>query len=383
MSLEFFEPVDEAIYGVSSLLPKQVLGKRIRIHTKRLGFPELQDGVRIALFSVDENRNGFFSSTTYDINEFRRQFYQLYPGNWSLEVADLGDLPRGKTPEDSYFVIKEVCIDLRKMNIIPVIIGGSQDLTVAAYRSFENNNHWVNIVSVDNRFDFSKDEDLISGKSYMSKIIMETPSYLFNYTNIGYQSYLIAQEELDLMEKLFFESIRLGSILDDNRISEPLFREADIASFDMKCLRSSADGTYANGYPNGIDSRTICALSRYAGISDRLSLAGFFDLPNNMLFHKLLAQIIWYFIEGVNCRFGEYPVNTSHKFKRYTVPMSDREMVFFQSKISDRWWIEIKNENYLDNKSKSSTLLSCTHQDYLDACNDVLPDRWWKATKRG
>jgi hypothetical protein len=241
----------------------------------------------------------------------------------------------------------------------------------------------VNIVSVDNRFDFSKDEDLISGKSYMSKIIMETPGYLFNYTNIGYQSYLIAQEELDLMEKLFFESIRLGSILDDNRISEPVFREADIVSFDMKCLRSSSDGTYENGSPNGIDSRTICALSRYAGISDRLSLAGFFDLPNNILFHKLLAQIIWYFIEGVNCRFGEYPVNTSQKFKRYIVPMSDREMIFFQSEISDRWWIELKNENYLDNKLKSNTLLSCTHQDYLDACNDVLPDRWWKATKRG
>ena len=383
MSLEFFEPVDEAIFGVSSPLPKQVLGKRIKIHTKRLGFPELQDGVRIALFGVDENRNGFFSSNSYEIDEFRRQFYQLYPGNWSLEVADLGNLPRGKTPEDSYFAIKEVCIDLRKMNIIPVIIGGTQDLTVSAYRSFENNNHWVNIVSVDNRFDFSKDEDLISGKSYMSKIIMETPCHLFNYTNIGYQSYLIAQEELDLMEKLFFESIRLGSILDDNRISEPVFREADIVSFDMKCLRSSSDGTYANGSPNGIDSRTICALARYAGISDRLSLAGFFDLPNNMLFHKLLAQIIWYFIEGVNCRFGEYPVNTSQKFKRYIVPMSDREMIFFQSEISDRWWIELKNENYLDNKFKSNTLLSCTHQDYLDACNDVLPDRWWKATKRG
>jgi hypothetical protein len=63
--------------------------------------------------------------------------------------------------------------------------------------------------------------------------------------------------------------------------------------------------------------------------------------------------------------------------------MSDREMIFFQSEISDRWWIELKNENYLDNKLKSNTLLSCTHQDYLDACTDILPDRWWKATKRG
>jgi hypothetical protein len=109
---------------------------------------------------------------------------------------------------------------------------------------------------------------------------------------------------------------------------------------------------------------------------------GFFDLPSNMLFHKLLAQIIWYFIEGVSCRFEEYPVNLTKNFKRYTVQMSDREMVFHQSDKSGRWWLEIQNENYLDNKSKSNTLLSCMHKDYLDACKDVLPDRWWKATKR-
>ena len=30
-------------------------------------------------------------------------------------------------------------------------------------------------------------------------------------------------------------------------------------------------------------------------------------------------------------------------------------------------------ENYLDNKSKTSALISCTHQDYQDACNDICP----------
>lgn len=381
MSLNFFNPIDETVFGVSVLLPKQVLGKKIKAHTKSQGFPDLKN-VSIAIFGVNENRNGFFASTSYEINEFRRNLYQLYPGNWAIEIADLGDLPNGETPEDSYFAIKEVCLELQQMNIIPIIIGGTQDLTIAAYQVFQQNKKLVNMVSIDSRFDFSQDEELISGKSYMSKIIMDSPSYLMNYTNIGYQSYLIAQEELDLMEKLFFDSIRLGTVLDNSQITEPIFREADIASFDMKCLRSSADGTYLNGSPNGIDSRTICALARYAGISDRLSLAGFFDLPNNTLFHKLFAQIIWYFIEGVNCRFGEYPVNTNKNFKRYTVQMSDREMIFHQSEKSGRWWLEIENENYLDNKSKSNTLLSCTHKDYLDACNDVLPDRWWKATKR-
>ena len=69
------------------------------------------------------------------------------------------------------------------------------------------------MVSVDNRFDFSQEEELISGRSYMSKIIMENPSYLYNFTNLGYQSYLIAQEELDLMEKLFFDSHSLGQVI--------------------------------------------------------------------------------------------------------------------------------------------------------------------------
>ena len=161
MSLDLFEPVDEAVFGVSVLLPKQVLGKKIKVHTKRQGLPELTD-VKIALFGVNENRNGFFTSIAFEMDEFRRQFYQLYPGNWTVEVADLGDLPNGDTPEDSYFAIKEVCLTLKLMDIIPIIIGGTQDLTVAAYRSFENAKQWVNMVSVDNRFDFSQDEDLIS-----------------------------------------------------------------------------------------------------------------------------------------------------------------------------------------------------------------------------
>ena len=103
---------------------------------------------------------------------------------------------------------------------------------------------------------------------------------------------------------------------------------------------------------------------------------------NALIFHKLLAQMIWYFIEGVQCRFDEYPVDAAQGFTRYTVQMSDRELVFLKSSKSQRWWMEFVKENYLDNKTRSSALLSCTHQDYLNACNDILPDRWWRATKR-
>ena len=64
----------------------------------------------------------------------------------------------------------------------------------------------------------------------------------------------------------------------------------------MKSLSWQATN-FTSGNPNGIDARTICALARYAGISDRLNIFGLFELPNTIIFNKLLAQIIWYFIE--------------------------------------------------------------------------------------
>jgi hypothetical protein len=381
MSVELLAPISEEILSSIGLLPKQIIGKTISIHTEKSGLPEFKNA-DIALIGVSEIRNSFFPNTQYNLSDFRKAFYQLYPGNWSLTLVDLGDLPNGETVEDTYFALQEICTQLRQTNVIPVIFGGSHDLIYPLYRSFSAGSQLVNLVSIDSQFDFSQQEELISGRSYMSKIIMEQPNLLYNYTNIGYQSYYIAQEELDLMEKLFFESYRLGTFSHDVSFAEPLVREADIVSVDMKALswQSTAD---PQGLPNGIDSKTICALARYSGISDRLGIFGLFELPSTPVFHQLLAQIIWYFIEGVSLRFGEYPVLTSQGFKRYTVTLSDRDLVFYQSQVSERWWVEVTNENYLDNKTKTTALLPCNLREYQDACNDILPERWWKATKRG
>ena len=381
MSLDYLEPVSMEVLETIKGLPDHVLGKNLEIFTNDSGLPDILN-VKICLIFINETRNSYYQISKFNSNEFRKQFYKLYPGNWNFKIADFGDLPSGKNVEDTYFALSEICNELKQSNTIPVIIGGSQDLTIPLYESFLKFEKLINIVSVDNRFDFTQGENLISSRSYMNDIITKSPNRLNNFTNLGYQTYLIAQEELDLMDKLFFDSFRLGEVLNDLKITEPVFREADIVSFDMKVLNSITDGTLLKGMPNGLDSRAICAMSRYAGISDRLSVVGFFDLPDNSFFLKLLSEVLWYFIEGFQCRFDEYPVAISHGFKKYNVSMSDREILFYKSIKSGRWWMEMDNKNYMDNKTKSSTLLSCTHQDYLDACNDILSDRWWKATKR-
>jgi hypothetical protein len=380
MSLESLVPVSEEALASMVLHPKQALGKNIEIHTEQQGFPELKDS-SIAIIGISEIRNAFFATSAYKLEDFRKSFYQLFPGNWNFKICDLGNLPNGASPEDTYFALKEICIHLRQFNIVTIVIGGSHDLIFPMYQSYQDNSQLVNIVSVDNQFDFSQEEELISGRSYMSRIIMDQPNFLYNFTNLGFQSYYIAQEELDLMEKLHFDSLRLGVLLDDVAQSEPFFRDANIAGFDMKSLRWQASN-HPSGPPNGIDARTICALARYAGISDRMELFGVFELLNTTVSHQLLAQIVWYFIEGFSSRYDEYPVLTSSGFTRYTVALSDMEMVFYQSEKSNRWWIEIINQSYLNNKNKTTALLPCTHKDYLDACSDKIPDKWWKATKR-
>mgnify|MGYP001502940250 CR=1 FL=1 len=117
MSLEVLLPVaNEAIAGLA-LSPKQVLGKNIAIHTEGSGLPELR-GLQLALIGLSEQRNSFFANAQYDVNRFRKSFYELYPGNWNLKIADLGDLPNGDKVEDTYFAIKEIGYHLKQMKML-------------------------------------------------------------------------------------------------------------------------------------------------------------------------------------------------------------------------------------------------------------------------
>tara|TARA_B100000686_G_C16805908_1_gene990391 strand:+ start:8076 stop:9224 length:1149 start_codon:yes stop_codon:yes gene_type:complete len=382
MSVELLEPISENSLNALDMSPTQVLGNRILLHTEDSGIPSLSE-IKLAIIGLTENRNAFFPTLIYDLDSFRKVFYNLYPGKWNIQIADLGNLPNGESVNDTYFALTEICKELHKNNVIPIIIGGSHDFIYPIYKSYSGENKLVNIVSVDNQFDFSQDEELISGRSYMSQIIMEEPNHLHNFTNLGYQSFYIAQEEIDLMEKLYFEFIRLGKVLDNISQTEPYFRDADIVGIDMKVLSWTATGSSNYSEANGIDSRNICSLARYAGISDKVSSFGLFELPSTPVFHSLLAQIVWYFIEGVSSRFEEYPLVLDDRFVKYIVTLSDRELIFHKSKNSSRWWIELTNENYLDNKLRTTTLLPCTQQDYNLACKDILPERWLKAIKRG
>lgn len=380
MGFDFLEPINEGFLGFLKSLSSQQLGSKVVFHTKD-DFPDL-DKVKIALIGVLENRGSTTIKTQGDLSVVRQELYSMFPGNWDATIADLGDILPGNTKEDTYFALRKVVADLIKNKIIPIIIGGSQDLTYSMYRAYDELEQMVNLVAIDSKFDFGKEDELMSSDSYLSQMIIDEPNNLFNFCNIGYQTYYNSQEEIDLIEKLFFDGYRLGEVSNNIALAEPVFRDADIVSLDLNAVKSADSGNFISFAPNGFNGKEICALARYAGISDKVSMFGVFNHHNSPQESILITQIIWYFIEGYHYRSNEYPFGSRENYIKYSVPIEDETLVFYKSDRTDRWWIEIPFITNGNNKLKRNTLLPCSYEEYLGACNQELPERWWKAQRK-
>jgi arginase family enzyme len=384
MNNEFLTPVESSLIANLLLQAPSSLGQNIRIYSTEKGFPDLEN-IQVALLGIQEDRNSQDNQGCGENLHFiRSKFYQMFPGNWHTNIVDIGNIKKGAQVSDTYFAVKEIIIELLKKNIIPIIIGGGQDITYVNYRAYDDLEQSVNIAAVDSRFDLGDLDGDLSSQSYLSKIIMQDPNNLFNYCNVGYQTYLNSQEEINLLDNLFFDTYRLGEAKQLENI-EPAFRNADIVSIDIGAIRQSEAPANNNASPNGFYGEEICAISRYAGLSDKVSSFGIYEynskLDRNHQTAHLIAQVMWYFIEGINSRVQDYPFSGKENYQRFTVLLEDDEpLTFYKSNKSGRWWIEI---NILsNNKYKRHALIPCTYKDYTDATEQIIPEKWYKAMNK-
>ena len=383
--IDFLTPVSKTVLAHRELMHKMSLGKKMLVHTEKSGLPELSN-IQLAIIGVPENRRDVnYLGNEISFNTIRKAIYSLYQGGWHTNIADLGNIESGETVEDTYFALKLVAETLLKQKIIPIILGGSQDLVYATYRAYDKRGTMVNLVNIDAMFDLGDADQPISNKSYIGKMVVDKPYNLFNYSNIGYQTYFNSADEIDLIEKLYFDAYRLGEITNDISIVEPITRDADIISLDLTAIKSSEISYKGTFSPNGFDGREICAISRYAGLSNRVSLFGVYeivDLQDASSATMLVAQIIWYFIEGVNFRIDDGDFSKEKEYITYKVPIDNQVLIFKKSIKTQRWWIELPFISTINNKLKRHTLLPCTYHDYESACNQEIPNRWYKARRK-
>ena len=381
---DLLKPVDDHLIVHNELMSSMILGNRIRIHSAKNGIPDL-DSVKIALLGIPENRNSVhYLGDDLNLNEIRKSFYNLFPGNWTTKISDLGDLIIRDDVQETYGSLVTILTILFKKNIIPILIGGSQDLIYSKYRAYDSIQNTVNIVNVDPNFDLGDSSKPINNQSYFGRIILDEPHNLFNYSNLGFQTFHNSQEEIDLMENLYFESYRLGEVTENIRIVEPIMRDADIVAIDLKSVKASEVSSRQKFSPNGFDGKEICTISRYAGISNKVSSFGIYEYKSSSedeLTEMLISQIIWYFIEGVNCRVQDGDFENEDEYNKFNIMIEEYDLIFYNNKYTSRWWIEIFNDSS-NTKLKQKTLLPCTKEDYESAKSGVIPERWYKAIKK-
>jgi len=391
MSLaDFFTPVDLAKITPKKGYYTSHLGDKIQQGTIDLTDPE--QTVDIAIIGVQDDRNAINNTGCALAPDYvREKLYQLNEGNYNTRIIDLGNIKAGATVTDTYFALKTAVEELIKKDIIPVIIGGGQDLTYAQYMGYENLEQRVDLVVIDSHFDLDDDitPDTIetTSESYLNKIFLHDPNYLFNFSNLGYQTYFTSQAGLRVMEKLFFDVHRLGELSGQVAVAEPVIRNANMISFDISAIRSSDAAGNANATPNGLYAEEACQICRYAGISDKLTSIGFYEFnpayDSNGQTALQLAQMVWYFIDGFYNRKKDIPLHPKSQYIIYKTSLihEGHEVVFIKSKKTDRWWMQVPYPAG-GSKNERSHLVPCSYEDYKVAVSGEMPDLWWRTYQK-
>lgn len=340
----------------------------------------------IVLFSVNEHRGNPKNKSASDgAVKVRKALYQLMATTTAINIVDLGSLRSGPTLQETYLRIKEVCAEFIQHNTIPVIIGGSHDLDFGQFLSYEGIRECVRMGNVDAFIDMAETDE-VKSKSHIRKIILHEPNMLMAYYHIAHQSYLVKSSVLNNLEKLNFETYRLGLLRDQFEEIEPVVRSVDTLSFDVTAIRKSNFCANSNTQPFGLTSEEACRICWYAGMSHTISSIGFYeyngDLDKDDSNAKVLATMIWYFIEGYYNRKGDLKFGSS-QFTKYVVDMSTDpgELTFYKHKNTEKWWMEVQ---YFDKSSKKilTEVTPCSYSDFQRANEGDIPNRWLMANAR-
>lgn len=380
----YFDPIDinKIDFRHDNIVPR--IGDRIDSYTVQNGRFPLIEKRSVVLIGVTDGRGttkGLNCGNAADM--IRRYLYRLAEIENGPKIIDLGNLTQGETISDTRQALADVTAEIIRNNGIVVVIGGGNDYTWSLYKAYAQIGRVLNMAAIDSRFDIDEQRDLDS-HNYLRYIIMDQPNYLFNYTNIGYQTYFVGQQHIGLMEELKFDIFRLGWVRENIERAEPLLRNADSISVDIGAIRQSDAPANTDPSPHGFYGEELCEMMRYAGMSDKTSSLGIFEFSpmhdNSGQTAHLIAHAIWYFTEGVSLRKDDHPYRDTENYRKVIVPLTEQdvEIVFYKSKKSDRWWIEIPCSSDTKDQGKRHLLIPCLYSDYEQSLENKIPDLWWK-----
>ncbi len=335
-------------------------------------FKDIADGqidlskIEVALlgipFAEDNSYNSIF------VDSVRQELAELATFQHNTSILDAGNLIQGKTLNDSLTALKDVLTYLHYHNIF-VITVSELDLAEKTFIESLKNETSIKVTEVAPKFHIYKTLE------YLSQSVLDH----LHYTNIGCQTYYIHQKEYSWLTENGFDAHRLGEVRNNLSEIEPAIRDSLIINISLNALKHTDAPGQKEISPNGFYSEEICQIAKYAGIADFLKLAnisGFSENTENITI-KLTAQIIWFIIEGYGIRVTEDPTKDLY-IKKFNVNTGNTDnIVFYKSDKTERWWIEVPTSS-----GNQSFIMPSNYKDYIDACNQQIPERFLKAMQK-
>jgi formiminoglutamase len=315
------------------------------------------------------------SGTANSADAIREQLYQLYNWHPGISVYDAGNIKQGASIGDTRAALRIVLHELQLAGKTVVVLGGAHDLTLQQYEAFKKTEKMIHASVADLHIDLDETED-ITAHSYLMNMLTEQPNFVSHYNHIGFQSYYAHPRMVETLDKLRFDFYRLGKVREHIEDMEPVLRNSHLFSFDISAVKYSDAPVNVTGSPNGFTGDEACTLTRYAGMSLNLTSFGIFGYREKNDIHrmtaKLIAQMVWYFIDGYSIRKTEANLTERDEFMVFHVSFTDNDTVFLKSKRTNRWWMRLPNQSFVP----------CSYKDYQIASNDEIPERWLREQER-
>ena len=370
--LDFLTPVDTFLLNNDEGYNDGQLAKHIATYQHEM--PDVREA-DIILLGVSEYRGGgLFKKSLDAANTIRKQLYQLHYWHSDIKIADIGNIEPGATIADSYAAIKTVLIELLQLKKTVIILGGSHDVTLAQYYAYKEMGKIIEATCIDATIDL-RGESALRNENFLLEMLTSEPNMVKHYNHVGFQSYLVHPRMLETMDKLRFDCYRVGRAKENLEEMEPVIRNTHLLSFDINAIKYS-DAPSSRCSPNGFTGEEVCALSRYAGLSPLVSSFGIYGYEPaedvNELTAKQIAQMLWYFIDGKNRSKQEASLLDRQYFNEFNTVFAEVDTVFLQSRKTGRWWMQLPNEK----------LIPCSHQDYITASRNEIPERWLRSQER-
>ena len=329
---------------------------------------EIEEGSIVLLFVSDYRGGGGQAVLPNAFGKLRKYLYRLSKSDFEVPICDLGELISGKTQADTRYILEEILTFCYNKNAVPVVIGGSVDLSYALFSALNFHQKGINYAHISNVASLSNEGEEISEANYLHKILTKKEVSLRNFHLLGYQRHLNEIALLKLMKEVDFDVLRLADMMNTTEKAEPFFRRADMVTLNCDAVESFSEAFSTNPQVNGLNRREICAYMKEIGLSENLKTFGMFNFnihSENALNHQLMAQMLWYLIEGINIQ-RTHPKERS--YDTFVVLIDNREFSFKRDTFSGLWYLAKGNE--------VKKWIPCSREDYENAKRGELNKRF-------